>query len=265
MWERLKLTGLVIKVFAEVYFKIWSPVVLWLAIAWYFDISFVTALLVFIAVSITGLGQAFQTYQTQVKDAPHPVAKRDFYVVIDTNYKWNPLTNPSRPNLKPDTLDSIYAFESFEAAKSKFDAVSSEHYPFEDRSPWLEYPESYMDGSGYTEYEARLWVIPASSKQEAHDEACYHDRRRLLPFGSGAFASHLVFITNSDRRRDEYRTWWRRRMDYQRYLDSRATYLKEHPATTPECAEPLDIEQWAAHGDETWRERAFPGHPSKAH
>src|SRR5450631_2889620 len=55
-YYRLKLSGLVVGVYFKVYFKIWSPVVLWLAIAWYFDISLVVALLVFIAVGMTGLG-----------------------------------------------------------------------------------------------------------------------------------------------------------------------------------------------------------------
>lgn len=264
MWERLKLTAMVTKVIAGVYFKIWLPVLIWLVIAWYFDIPLVIALLIYIAVSITGLGLVFQTYQMQTKDAPHLDTRRDFYVVIDANYKWNPLTNNSRPSdLKPNMLDSIYAFDSFEAAKATFDAVSREHYPFEERSPWLEYPASHMDGSEFEEYEARLWVIPATIKQEAHDAAFYHDKRRLLGYGSGAFAAHLVFITDIDRRRLEYRTWWHQRMDYQRYVDSRLTYLKEHPDMTPECPEPLNFDQWAAHDEENWKERVLPGHPAR--
>jgi len=262
MWERFKLTAFVIRVYAGFYYKIFSPVALWLVIAWYFEISFVTALLLFIAVSITSLSLVYQTHQMQAEDTPKE--ERDVYVVINTNYKWNPLTSIMRPmDLKPDTLDSVYAFDSFEAAKATFDAVSREHYPFEEQSPWIEYPESYMDGSRFDEYEARLWVIPATTKQEAYDEASYYDSRRLLGCGSGAFSSHLVFITDNDKRRLEYRTWWHQRMDYQRYLDSRGRYLKEHPDTTPECPEPLDFDQWAARGEENWRERVHPGHPAR--
>ena len=260
MWERLKLAGLVVGVIFKVYFKILPPVALWLAIAWYFDISLVVALLVFIAVGMTGLGLAFTEYMAQSKDALHPKVKRDFYVVIDTNYNWNILKNSTRHRVEPDTLNSVYVFDSFEAAKAKFDAVSREH-PFEDR-PWLEYPKSHMDGSAYTEYEARLWVIPALSKQEAFDEAFYTDRRGLLGYGEGAHASNCVLFTDNDRRRQEYTTWWQERMDYKRYLDSRAWYLREHPDTTPEFPEPLDIEQWRSLDSEFWRERALPGYPA---
>jgi hypothetical protein len=51
-------------------------------------------------------------------------------------------------------------------------------------------------------------------------------------------------------------------MDYNRYLASRARYLSEHPDTTPECREPLDIEQWRDFGSEFWRERVNPGYPA---
>lgn len=49
MWERLKLTAMVTKVIAGVYFKIWLPVLIWLVIAWYFDIPLVIALLIYIS------------------------------------------------------------------------------------------------------------------------------------------------------------------------------------------------------------------------
>jgi len=154
----------------------------------------------------------------------------------------------------------VYVFDSFEAAKAQFDSVCKQH-PFEDL-PWLEYPDGYMDGSAYEEYEARLWVIPALSKQKAYDEAFYTDRRRCLGYGEGAHASNLVLITDNDKRRQEYIGWWQERMDYKRYLDSRARYLREHPDTTPEVPEPLDIEEWRKIGSEFWRERALPGHPA---
>ena len=132
MWERLKLAGLVVGVYFKVYYKIWSPVVLWLAIAWYFEISLVVALLVFIAVGMSGLGLALGECMAQLRGALPPNEKRDFYVVIDTNYKWNILKDSMRLRVEPYTLNSVYVFDSFEAAKAQFDAVSREH-PFEDR------------------------------------------------------------------------------------------------------------------------------------
>ena len=112
-----------------------------------------------VQMTMPGLAQAPQTQPPE----------RDFYVVIDTNYKWNILKNSDggfmRHGVEPYTLNSVYVFDSFEAAKAQFDAVSREH-PFEDR-PWLEYPNSYMDGSAYEECEARALgysgVIEASS------------------------------------------------------------------------------------------------------
>ena len=103
MWERLTLAGLVVGAYFKICFKLWSPVALWLAIAWYFDISFVVALLVFIASGMIGLGLAFGQSTAQLKDALHPKVARDFYVVIDTNYKWNPLENSMRLHVEPYT------------------------------------------------------------------------------------------------------------------------------------------------------------------
>jgi hypothetical protein len=260
MWERLELIGIVVKVYAGIILKTLFPVVLWLTVAWYFDITFVVALLALIAISICGLSLTFQTYQAQATDAQPLKAKRDFYIVIDANYTWNILEKSSRHDLKPDTLNELYTFEDFGAARAMFEAASREHYADEDRPPWLEYPDAYMDGSRYFEYEARLWVIPALSKQEAYDKAFYDDSQRLLGYGSGATTSHLVSITNNDKRRQEYKTWWHERMDYRRYLDSRNKYLKEHPDVTPRFAE-LDIDEWRDLTSDRWPERAMPGHP----
>jgi hypothetical protein len=262
MWERVKLTCLYLRAYATGYIRICFPVVLWLAVAWYFDFSLMVTLLVFIAVNLNGLGVALQMIQAQAKDTPTTVVKRDFYVVIDTNYQWNILKGPRR-DMKPDTLDSAYSFDSFEAAKAMYEAVSREHYPNEDQLPWLEYPDSYMDGSEYTEYEARLWVIPATSKAEALDQAYYHDSRRLLGFGSGPTVSHLVLITNNEKRRQGYKTWWQQRMEYLRYLDSREAYLREHPDVVPGFVEPLDFEQWSSFDAAYMHENALPGRPSR--
>ena len=158
--------------------------------------------------------------------------------------------------MEPDALNSVSVFDSFEAAKAKFDAVSREH-PFEDR-PWLEYPELYTDAPAYTEYEARLWVIPALSKQKAYDEAFYTDRRRAADTARG-FMRPIWYSSRSEKRRQEYTTWWHERMEDKRYLDSRAGYLREHPDTTPEFPE-LDIEQWRSLQSEFWKERALPGY-----
>jgi hypothetical protein len=136
VWERLRLTGLYIKVYTEAYWKVFYPVVLWLSVAWYFDLSIVATLLVFIAVSINGLGLAVRMQQT-LRDALKPQTKRDFYVVIDANYKWNILRKMSRPgDLKSDTLDMVYAFDGFEPARAMYEGVSKEHYRFEDCLPW---------------------------------------------------------------------------------------------------------------------------------
>jgi hypothetical protein len=262
VWERLKLTGLTIWLYAVGFWQVIFPVVLWLAVAWVFDISFVITLLVFIAVNLNAMGLAHKT-----PDAPKAGGKRDFYVVIDTNYTWNPLENNLRPrDAKPDTLDAVYAFDSFDAAKAMCDSVSREHYRWEDCFPWLEHPEPYLDGSRYEEYEARLWVIPATSKQEAHDKARYHDRRRLLG-GDGWYASdeHLLFITDTEKRRSAYIAWWRDRKDYQRYLDRRASYLKDNPQASPGCWE-LDFSEWQSPDDiadgVAKMERHSPGRPS---
>ncbi len=262
MWERVKLTCLYLLAYATGYIKICLPVVLWLAVARYFEVSLVVTLLVLIAVNLNGLGVALQMLQAQAKNTPTTGVKRDFYVVIDANYKWNILKGPRR-DLKPDTLDSAYAFDGFEAAKAMYDAVSREHYPNEGPSPWLDYPNSYMDGSEYTEYETRLWVIPATSKAEALDQAYYHDSRRLLGFGSGPTVSHLVLITDNRKRRQDYTTWWQQRMEYLRYVASREAYLREHPDVVPGFPEPLDFEEWSSFEAAYIHEKALPGRPSR--
>lgn len=237
MIERLKTFAFIVRVFCVTYWRLFAPMLLWLVIGRYFGIPFDTILLGFLAVGLTGLGIEISPVVARLGEQP----KRDFYVVIDANYKRN-ILEKGWHNVKPYTLDSVYAFDSFEAAKAMYDNVSKEHYPPDECSPWLKYPDSYMDGTAYEEYEARLWVISAMSKQEAHDKAYYDDSRRLLG-GDYAFADRLVFITNNDKRRADYLTWWHLRMDYRRYLARRKQALADHPDVKPACWE-LDFDDW---------------------
>jgi hypothetical protein len=239
MIEKLKTFAFIARVFFVTYWRLFAPMLIWLAIGGYFGIPFDTILLGFLAVGLTGLGIEISPVVARLRLIEQP--KQDFYVVIDANYRRNVLEN-NWHKAEPYTLNSVYAFHSFEAAKAMYDSVSKEHYPFEKRSPWLEYPDSYMDGSAYEEYEARLWVIPAVSKQEAYDKAYYHDRRRLLG-GDYAFADHLLFVTDNNKRREDYIAWWRLRMEYVRYLATRKQTLIDHPDVQPACWE-LDFDEW---------------------
>jgi hypothetical protein len=233
-----------------------------LVVHWpFFYIPYDTILLGFLAVGLTGLGIALAPLVARFGQAGEQL-KRDFYVVVDANYKRNILQHGWH-KAEPYTLDSVYAFDNFEAARAMYDNVSKEHYPFEERAPWLKYPDSYMDGFAYEEYEARLWVIPALSKQEAHGKASYHDSRQYLGGkGNSCHDSHLLFITDNEERRENYKTWWHLRMDYVRYLAKRKQALGNHPDVKPACWE-LDFDEWCNPDEISYgkgkRERYRPG------
>ncbi len=212
MLTKLKLAFLYIKIYAGFCLKAITPVALWLAVGWYFEISSAHTLLMYLAVSVN---VCFMIYLQRSNQSAPPQAKRDFYIVTDSEYKWD-LTRGNRwanGGVKPELGGTAYAFDNFEAAKLKHHTLEAEHYSFESGTFELEMENrdlSYHENFGYHEQEVRLWVVLAQSKTEAYDMVWYDESRKHL---IGDERQHdLLMITKNETRRRLYLEWWHKVM-----------------------------------------------------
>ena len=208
MLAKLKLACLYVKIYAGFCWKAISPVMLWLAVAWFFEISSVLTLLVYLAVS---LNVWFMIYFQRSTPSGQPDAEQDFYVVTDDEYQFD-ITRGNRwssGGIKPKFVGTTYAFDNFEAARIKYHSLEAEHYSFENCSFLSELENrdlSYHEKFGYDEKEARLWVVSARSKTEAYDKVWYDESRKHL---TGDGRQHdLLLVTNNEPRRRLYLDWW---------------------------------------------------------
>jgi hypothetical protein len=180
-----------------------ASIVGWVALAHHWlGMSTETSLLAFIAFATCGVSAAVFT-QTQRVLEPHLPPARDFYVVTNENYRWNPATSGFRRNtVKPELGGTIYSYDNLVAAEMKYRQLEAEHssLDLEDRD------FSYHEIFGYDEEEARLWVVYAHSKTEAHDKVFYDDTRRYL--GQDGRTDDLLLATNNEPRRQHYLDWW---------------------------------------------------------
>ena len=98
------------------------PFSAWIAVTAWFNVPTDIAALTFIAVGISALGVVLHVQFSRFIAAGEVI--RDYYIVIDSMYCWNPLMSNGRPfKIKPELGQTLYAFDDFEAAKAKYESI----------------------------------------------------------------------------------------------------------------------------------------------
>lgn len=174
-------------------------VVGWIVLANYWlGMSNETALLSFIAFTIC---VSIAEHNQRARE-PQLTPEKDFYVVTLSTYRWNPTTNLSRPKAtKPELGGTIHAYDTLAVAEIKYEQMEVGRSSLDLEMRDLSYHETF----GYEEEEARLWIIYARSKTEAHDKVFYDDSRSRL--GHDGRTDDLLLHTDNERRRKQYIDW----------------------------------------------------------
>jgi hypothetical protein len=190
---------------------------------YYLQFPLDVTILAYIAVQMT----AIAVQMTTPGLAPAPQAQppeRDFYVVTNESYRWDPTTSVVRPRTaKSEFAGTINAYDTLAAAEMKYRQLEAEHSPLDLEGHDL----SYHERGGYDEEETRLWIVYAHSKTEAHDKVFYDDSRNRL--GHDGRTDDLLLVTNNEPRRKQYLNWWsplyRAALDAERQeIEAKMTY-----------------------------------------